>query len=126
MKISLEWLNEFVNIEDLTDYYIREIELYSKFIGKRKVSSIYFGGGTPSLMRAEWIEKILFKIYTLFDVDDNCEITLEVNPKTVDEKKIRDFFIAGINRLSIGVQSFDDNELSFLEKKLLSLKLVTS
>ncbi len=102
------------NIEDLTDYYIREIELYSKFIGKRKVSSIYFGGGTPSLMRAEWIEKILFKIYTLFDVDDNCEITLEVNPKTVDEKKIRDFFIAGINRLSIGVQSFDDNELSFL------------
>lgn len=102
------------SVEDFSEVYIREIELYSRFVGRRKVSSIYFGGGTPSLMRAEWIEKIIQKIYALFDVESDCEITLEVNPKTVDEKKIKDFFIAGINRLSLGIQSFDDEELKFL------------
>ncbi len=101
-------------VDNLTEFYIKEIELYSKIVGKRKVSSIYFGGGTPSLMQPEWIELIIQKIYMLFDVEDDCEITLEVNPKTVDEKKIKDFFIAGVNRLSVGIQSLDDEELKFL------------
>lgn len=102
------------DVADLSDYYIRELEFYSKFVGRRLVSSIYFGGGTPSLMSPEMIEKIIEKIYSNFDVADDVEITLEVNPKTVNEAKLRGFFTAGVNRLSIGIQSFDDDELRFL------------
>lgn len=101
-------------IEDLTDYYLKELDLYFHKFGKRSVPSIYFGGGTPSLMKPVWVERILKKIYDLFDVIDNVEITLEVNPKTVDEKKLYEFFRAGVNRLSVGIQSFDDEELAFL------------
>ncbi|MBR1544488.1 MAG: radical SAM family heme chaperone HemW [Alphaproteobacteria bacterium] len=99
---------------DLLEYYLREVELYHQKFGRKKISSIYFGGGTPSLMPAEMVEKILEKICTLYDVSDDCEITLEVNPKTVSDKKLFAFYQAGINRLSIGIQSLDDEELKFL------------
>ena len=102
------------NFSDLLNFYTKEIELYHKKFGKKEISSIYFGGGTPSLMPPIMIEGILEKIFNLFNVSNNCEITLEVNPKTVTKKKLSDFYQAGINRLSIGIQSFDDNELKFL------------
>lgn len=102
------------NVPDLMEYYLKEIEFYQQKFGRKKISSIYFGGGTPSLMSSNVIEAIIEKIYRLYDVDDDVEITLEVNPKTVSDKKLSEFYKVGINRLSIGVQSFDDDELRFL------------
>lgn len=100
--------------DSLLSFYIKELSLYRELIGNRYVETIYFGGGTPSLMSAKFIEKIIEYIYENFIVVDNPEITLEVNPKTVDEQKLKDFYTAGVNRLSIGIQSFDNMELSFL------------
>ncbi len=101
-------------VPDLTQIYFKELDLYYQKFGLKNISSIYFGGGTPSLMSVDMVEKILEKIYTLYHIEKDCEITLEVNPKTVDEKKLCDFQLSGINRLSLGIQSFDDDELKFL------------
>jgi oxygen-independent coproporphyrinogen III oxidase len=78
--------------------------------------SIYFGGGTPSLLSPSEIEKILDLISSKFSVAQNAEISLEANPGTVDKDKLRAFRSAGINRISIGVQSFDDEDLKFLTR----------
>ena len=100
--------------ENLLSYYIKELGLYRNLIGNRQVETIYFGGGPPSLMSVDFISQIIIYIYKNFSVVTNPEITLEVNPKTVDAQKLNDFYVAGINRLSIGIQSFNDNELLFL------------
>jgi len=77
-----------------------------------KYDTIYFGGGTPSLLEVEEIEKILDKL----DILEGAEITLEVNPQTVDLDKLKGFKKIGINRLSIGIQSFNDEKLKVLER----------
>ncbi len=102
------------NFLDLSESYLKELDLYQKKFGRKKISSIYFGGGTPSLMSAEMLDSILERIYTLYDVDDDAEITLEANPKTINQKKLKDFYLAGVNRISLGIQSLDDDELGFL------------
>ncbi len=81
---------------------------------EKRVRSIYFGGGTPSLLSAENIGWVIDETRALFDVAPDAEITLEVNPKTVDERKLREFRSVGVNRLSIGAQSFDDTMLHSL------------
>ncbi len=81
---------------------------------RRPVDTIYFGGGTPSLLKAAEIEKILLAVFDSYTITADCEITLETNPGTVDYLKLYSFKKAGINRLSIGIQSFSDEELKFL------------
>jgi oxygen-independent coproporphyrinogen-3 oxidase len=76
--------------------------------------TIYLGGGTPSLLTESEMEKIFESIYNNFKISDGCEITVEVNPGTVDERKLTYYKSLGINRLSIGIQSFNDNELKML------------
>lgn len=78
------------------------------------VASIYFGGGTPSLLAPQHIEKILAVIYELYRPEDAAEITVEVNPATISRPGLEDLRQAGVNRLSIGVQSFIDRELNIL------------
>lgn len=78
------------------------------------MTSVYFGGGTPSLMRPESVGKVLDGIELMFGLAAGAEVSLEANPKTVDSKKLRAFRAAGINRLSIGAQSLDDDRLGFL------------
>ena len=96
---------------------LSEIEAFAKSCPSRiQLHTIYFGGGTPSLLPAETIESILHKIESNFDVQDGAEITLEVNPGTVDLEffiRVRD---AGVNRISMGVQSADPVELRLLER----------
>jgi len=82
--------------------------------GYDQIGSIYFGGGTPSLLTPSEIETIIHHIGERFCVDQNVEITLEVNPTDAESAKITGFLKAGINRLSLGVQSFQDEELAFL------------
>lgn len=78
--------------------------------------TIYFGGGTPSLLKIPALEKILSSLYDIFPFKQDTEITIEVNPGTVSEEKLKAYKEIGVNRLSIGVQSFDENELHFLER----------
>jgi oxygen-independent coproporphyrinogen III oxidase len=99
---------------DIPDYVnALEKELALRTDGQ-KVHSIYFGGGTPSLLYPEQIHDILHTIHSLFAVDESSEVTLEANPGTVDEIYLTAIRKAGINRLSLGVQSLDDGELALL------------
>lgn len=80
-------------------------------LDKYSVDSIFFGGGTPSLLSSESIHKILNAVYSVFSVEKNAEITIESNPGTLNFEKLRGYKSAGINRISLGIQSFNDDEL---------------
>ena len=80
-------------------------------LDKYSVDSIFFGGGTPSLLSSESIHKILNAVYSVFSVEKNAEITIESNPGTLNLEKLKEYKAAGINRISLGIQSFNDDEL---------------
>ena len=87
------------------DKMLEEMDNSKKIIGKCNITSIYIGGGTPSAIDSELIKKIVFKIKELKKNSFVQEITIEVNPGTVTQQKLNDYIEAGINRLSIGLQS---------------------
>ncbi len=78
------------------------------------IDSIFFGGGTPSLLSCEEFGLIVSEIFDVFDVSSDAEFTIEVNPKTVDKKKFEYFVSCGVNRISIGLQSIHENEMKIL------------
>jgi len=78
------------------------------------ISTIYLGGGTPSLFSSEHISELLETIYTNYVVTDNCEVSIEVNPESLSKVKLQAYKEAGINRVSIGAQSFSDRKLQQL------------
>ena len=80
------------------------------------IETIFFGGGTPSLLRSSEIEKILNLLASQFSIQPNAEITVETNPGTVDKQKLKEFHSTGINRISMGIQSFFDDDLRFLTR----------
>ncbi len=80
------------------------------------IDTIFFGGGTPSLMDVSYIAEIINSISKNFIVSENAEITLETNPGTVSRERLNEFRKIGVNRVSIGVQSFDDDDLKFLTR----------
>ncbi|MFC0408305.1 radical SAM family heme chaperone HemW [Roseomonas elaeocarpi] len=82
--------------------------------GRRRLASVFFGGGTPSLMPPEVVAGLIADTRALFEADPDIEITLEANPTSVEAAKLRAFREAGVNRLSLGVQSLDDAALRFL------------
>ncbi len=100
----------FSEDEFVASYKI-ELAHYANLKPKQKVQSIFFGGGTPSLMSAKAVGAIIEEIHGLYDVADNAEITLEANPNSVEVAKFKDYKAAGINRVSVGVQSLRDDEL---------------
>ena len=85
-----------------------------EFVQRRYVSSVFIGGGTPSLLPVHHYKKLFDGLNELFDFSDDCEITLEVNPATIEHAPFEDYLALGINRVSIGVQSFDDKALQVL------------
>ena len=93
---------------------IADLEQSVPRIWGRKVRSIFFGGGTPSLFCPESIDKILSNVRALTPLEYDAEITLEANPGTVDEAHFKGYRAAGINRLSLGIQSFDSRYLAAL------------
>jgi oxygen-independent coproporphyrinogen-3 oxidase len=94
-----------------------EINYYGdKYSSNRILTSIFFGGGTPSLMEPVYLKEIINTVNKNFNVSESAEITMETNPGTVDIKKLAAFRKAGINRISIGIQSFNDDELKFLTR----------
>ena len=109
-----------ISYENVTNYLSalkKEIANYAaQFAYERKIISIFFGGGTPSLMEAGYIGEIIEEVKRNFFVNDNAEITLETNPGTVTKQKLSEFKNAGINRVSVGIQSFDEADLKFLTR----------
>ena len=103
------------NVDSLEDDYVsgltRDLEIALPQIWGRRITSIFFGGGTPSLFSARAIDTILTVIRTLLPLEAQVEVTLEANPGTFESKKFADFHAAGINRLSIGIQSFNSIHL---------------
>ena len=94
-----------------------EIRHWGNMLGKIDIPTVFFGGGTPSLMPVQTFEKIIQAIQQNFNLIPNTEITLESNPKTLDKSKLTEFYQCGMNRLSVGVQSLDDEKLKFLGRK---------
>ena len=92
----------------------REVEMNREYANHESVDTIFFGGGTPSLLSPTVIAGILDVVHRTFRVEPAAEITLEANPGTVDREKLLAYKSAGINRLSFGVQSFHQDELEFL------------
>lgn len=100
--------------DDLIVSILTDLSGWRAWSGPRRITSIHFGGGTPSLMRGEDIAKIMARIQTLWGLEENCEIALEANPSDTDEDKWKDYARAGITRLSLGVQSFHGSALKLL------------
>ncbi len=102
--------------EEFLSALIQEIAAYRHYGLREPVETLFFGGGTPSLLLPRQLERILNAVHASFSVSPNAEITLEANPGTVDCEKLREYRALGVNRLSIGVQSFRDEELRFLSR----------
>jgi len=101
---------------DMIQMICKEIELRANFFTSKHIDTIYFGGGTPSLLEKNELERILNTISSYFLIDKDCEITLEANPDDLDLNKINMLKGSGVNRLSIGIQSFHDSHLKFLNR----------
>lgn len=93
-----------------------ELRKEQEFPFSKPLDSVYFGGGTPSLLSTERIQRLLQDAQELFGIKKDAEITLEANPEDLSEKRMREYLDLGINRLSIGVQSFDDELLKLFNR----------
>ena len=99
------------------DAYLRELKHFASRAPDRTVTSIFFGGGTPSLMRAATVGAILDVIASHWTLADNAEITLEANPTSVEAENFAGYATAGVSRLSLGVQALDDASLKALGRQ---------
>ncbi len=109
--VSINLVNEVINA------IIKELSIRKDYLKNEPVQTIYFGGGTPSLLTIQQIEKLLNTVYTNFPVEQNAEITFEANPDDLTKNYLFDLKEVGINRLSIGIQSFDDDKLKILNRR---------
>jgi len=93
---------------------VRELETQALRVGRRRVESVFFGGGTPSLMEPETVASVLQAVRKLFRISNDLEVTLEANPTSVEADRFDGFRDAGVDRVSLGVQALDDDVLRFL------------
>lgn len=96
------------------DKLIEDLEQDLGFVQQRKLQSVFFGGGTPSLFAPQQLSRLLEAIRSRFGLEEDIEITLEANPGTFEQRKFKEYRAIGINRLSLGVQSFDGDSLRAL------------
>jgi len=101
---------------EMVDAIRKELELQRHYLRDESIATIYFGGGTPSLLHAGELKTIFNSIQQHFAVEPSAEITLEANPDDLTPQRLESFRDLGINRLSIGIQSFDDEVLKFLNR----------
>ncbi|OIP05247.1 MAG: coproporphyrinogen III oxidase [Bacteroidetes bacterium CG2_30_32_10] len=120
------------NKNDYIAAILKEIESQKNYFNKDNhqektiIDTVYFGGGTPSLLLAEEISQIVTVLNLYFEIKSNAEISLEANPEDLTKEKLREFKQIGINRLSIGVQSFFDEDLQFLNRPHNAQKAINS
>ncbi|MDA3906220.1 MAG: radical SAM family heme chaperone HemW [Bacteroidales bacterium] len=101
---------------ELVQALVKEMELQRNYLHGEKLESIYFGGGTPSMLNEHELQFIFEKIYTAFNVEEKAEITFEANPDDLSKDYLQMLKKSPVNRLSIGVQSFNDEELVYLNR----------
>ena len=107
---SLKLKNEFIGA------LLKEIALQKNYLPAEAIHTVYFGGGTPSLLSAEELQSILNALRQNFIIDPSAEVTLEANPDDITAEKLSDWKQSGINRLSIGVQSFFEDDLRWMNR----------
>src|SRR5215207_8350383 len=119
-KCSYCDFNSYAGLEPMipafTDALVRELCLWAPAVRGRAVPTVFFGGGTPSLMPLTALDRVLGTLAAEFALEADTEITLEANPGTVDQEYLRGLRAIGVNRLSLGVQSLDDAELRMLDR----------
>src|SRR6187402_3313758 len=101
---------------ELVEAILKESELQQDYLQGQTVSTIYFGGGTPSILTKEELESILSKLKNLFIIEEGAEVTLEANPDDLTPEKLAELKALGINRLSIGIQSFIEQDLRSMNR----------
>lgn len=104
-------------IDEMVDAIAKELITQSDFLGRDTIYTIYFGGGTPSLLEGPHLKKLMRIIQHEYSLSSNPEITLEANPDDLTDEKLGTFFDHGVNRLSIGVQSFKDERLKWMNRQ---------
>ena len=104
------------NKENLVSAIIKEIDLRQNYLQDKQIETIYFGGGTPSLLSEKETHLILEKIYKLYQVSPQVEITVECNPDDLSNTKLQELKTLNVNRLSIGLQSFNNDELKWMNR----------
>lgn len=104
------------NKEALVKCILTEIDLRNDYLKDKNIQTIYFGGGTPSLLSERDTFQILEKIYKQYNVSNDLELTLECNPDDLSDEKLKELKRLEINRLSIGLQSFDEEELVWMNR----------
>lgn len=109
--------NEENKLDKYLDYLHKEIDLFVSFNGNQeKIDSIFIGGGTPSLLSPEQLDNLITKLSVSFQFEPNIEIGMESNPASLNLEKLKEYKSIGINRISIGVQSFVKKELGILKR----------
>lgn len=108
-------VESFQSISEFIQSLVQEMEFYKEF--NLEFNTIYFGGGTPSLLSIEQISEILKSIYRFFKICSHSEITIEVNPSDLSFDYLKSLFRLGVNRLNIGIQSLDDHTLNVLGRR---------
>ena len=103
-----------IDQEAWTEAYLSEISNNYNFSSEKVLNTVFFGGGTPSLMPSKTIETIITHILSLWKTSNQLEITLEANPTSIDVSRFKEYRSAGVNRVSVGVQSLDDTSLKCL------------
>ena len=110
-------VRENIAQDEWKDAYLRELRFYREKTGPRRLASVFFGGGTPSLMETATTAAVIEEIDALWGLPAKTEVTLEANPTSVEADKLKDFRSAGINRVSLGVQALNDGDLKKLGRQ---------
>ena len=105
---------ENVNQSDWIKAYLKGLEFWSSRLDKRQITSIFFGGGTPSLLKPSYLDLLLKKIENLWGINSDCEITVAANPNSVSSNKFKNLHDIGINRVSVGIQALNNYDLENL------------
>ncbi len=114
MSIPKDDLNDSEEYEEVETLLLKDLKNSLRELESPFIKTIFFGGGTPSLMSTRSVERIINFVTQNYKTDSNVEISLEANPATFSKEKLKEIKEAGINRLSLGVQSFQDKDLKFL------------
>jgi len=95
---------------------LKEAKIYQELLPNHSFDTVYFGGGTPSSLTAYQLDKLLNGLFRIFSIERDAEVTMEANPATLDPEKLSVLTAAGVNRISIGLQSASDSELKTLSR----------
>jgi oxygen-independent coproporphyrinogen-3 oxidase len=112
---NFHFSTQIEHINDFVDALVKEVSLQQNYLSQ-PIETIYFGGGTPSLLNETQLNKIIKAIHSNYSISSNIELTLEANPDDFNIEKTKMWYGQGINRLSIGIQSFQDNALVWMNR----------